>query len=133
MKKYALKFGETPQIMFALLQTLPPIDGAELSVGTASFAQGMQTSAALDGMTVHKNHHKLVFILEGNIDIVADGQLHQVAAGDMLMVPAGEPVCGELQLKPPAAVGTSLDSGTATGNYSDSPPCNRCHRLSSPA
>ncbi len=42
-----------------------------------------------------------------------------------------EGVCGEFQLKPPPVVGTGLDSGSPTGNYSDSPPCDPHHRRSS--
>ncbi len=94
MKKYALEYGETPQMIFSLLQSLPAIDGTELSVGTAQFSKGMQTSASPDGITIHEKHHKVVFILEGNVDIVADGQTHRAQAGEMLVVPAGEPHSG---------------------------------------
>lgn len=94
MKKYALEYGATPQMMFSLLESLPAIDGAELGVGTAQFAKGMQTSASPDGITIHEKHHKVVFILEGKVDIVADGQQFRAESGDMLVVPAGEPHSG---------------------------------------
>ena len=51
------------------------------------------------------------------------------ANGELASIPG---VCGEFPLKPLRVVDTSLDSGTAIGNYRDPPPCDPGHGLSTP-
>lgn len=94
MRKYTLEYGESPQMITSLLSSLPSVGGHEVSVGTAQFTKGMQTSGSPDGITIHEKHHKVVFILEGAADIEANGDQFEATVGDMLVVPAGEPHSG---------------------------------------
>ncbi len=93
MKVQKLSFDHT-QLLYSIIGDLPALSGSQVHVGTAVFPAGVQTSASPDGITVHEAHHKLVFMLEGTVEATVGDEKIITTAGDMVIVPAGEPHSG---------------------------------------
>ncbi len=70
------------------LMTLAVAGGSTVEIGTAHFPAGVRSPA----QGFHsRNTHEIAFVIEGSFETTSGGESRVVRAGDLVVIPPGEP------------------------------------------